>query len=48
MNKICSETGYECEYEPIDDEPCHQCRIYRNMTDDQIYSCFHTGFRIEI
>ena len=28
---ICSETNEECEYTPIDDEPCHQCRIYRYM-----------------
>lgn len=52
--KICSETGDYCEYEPADDEPCHQCRIFReiekikNQTDDKVRSCIHDGFRIEV
>ena len=33
FEKICSETGDECEYEPVDDEPCYQCRIFRNRSD---------------
>jgi len=31
FEKICPETGDECEYEPADDEPCHQCRIFRGI-----------------
>ena len=46
--KICPETNQECEYKPADDEPCHQCRIFRNMQDDKIVSCFHTGLRGEV
>lgn len=35
FEKVCPETGETCEYEPADDEPCHQCRVHRYMQRDK-------------